>query len=407
MQQEAAALIENRIDDYRSVAPLGTVDTILALAEKLQGRTISHINSTLLGGGVAEILGCLVPLFRDVGVDARWEILKGNEEFFRITKSFHNALQGRPQVISDRMLKEYINQNMMHQDHLSLDTDIVLIHDPQPAALVEKRAGAAKWIWRCHIDVSRPQPMIWNFLKKYVSNYDAAIFSLPNFAQKLSIPQFLVFPSIDPLNDKNRELPDKEVSSIMDKLEVPRDKDMLLQVSRFDRFKDPLGVIEAYRVVKKYNDCRLVLAGSEATDDPEGPEVLASVQEASKGDPDIHILLLPPNSNLEINALQRSASIVFQKSVKEGFGLTVSEAMWKSKPVIGGSAPGIKAQIVPGVTGYTVRSVEGAAFWARYMLNNPEMMKKMGEDAKELVRSNFLITRHLLDYLAIMHTVLS
>ena len=233
--------------------------------------------------------------------------------------------------------------------------------------------------------------------------YDAAIFSLPRFARKLPIPQFLIYPSIDPLSDKNRELSSEEQARILEKLKIPSDKPILLQVSRFDRFKDPLGVIQAYRLVKKHHDVRLILAGGGASDDPEGEIVFSEVREAARDDPDIQILLLPPDSHLEINALQRAATIVLQKSLREGFGLTVAEAMWKGKPVIGGFAGGITVQLVYGITGFTVNSVEGAALRIHYLLDNPELMVKVGQDAREYVRQNFLITRNLGDYLALMN----
>jgi trehalose synthase len=257
------------------------------------------------------------------------------------------------------------------------------------------------WIWRCHIDVSHPQRRAWSFLRKYVVQYDGAIFSLPKFAQRLPIPQYLMYPSIDPLADKNRPLPPEEVGAVLDGLEVPRDKPILLQVSRFDRFKDPVGVINAYRIVKKYDDCRLILAGGGAVDDPEGAQVLAEVQDAARGDPDIHVLVLPPTAHYEINALQHAAAIIIQKSTKEGFGLTVAEGMWKGKPVIGGFAGGITVQIIYGVTGYTVNSVEGCAFRIRHLLNNPELIPRMGAAGREHVRRSFLITRQLVDELAL------
>jgi trehalose synthase len=232
--------------------------------------------------------------------------------------------------------------------------------------------------------------------------YDAAVFSLPNFAQRLPIPQFLIYPSIDPLSDKNRDLACEEVDRILQSLGVPRDKPILLQVSRFDRFKDPVGVVEAFRLVKKSHDCRLVLTGGTAADDPEGTEMFVEVQEMVGADPDVHLLLLPPTANLEINALQRAATIVFQKSTREGFGLTVAEALWKGRPVIGGATGGITVQVIPGQTGYTVSSPEGAAFYARRLLNDPELANRLGQQGKEYVRHRFLITRHLQDYLALM-----
>ena len=390
------------LDDYRKTVPKGTIDLLKCLAEQVKGKRVLHVNSTKLGGGVAEILRSLMPLLQDVGLDARWEVISGTEEFFNTTKAFHNALQGQEQHLSQRMLQNYIEVNRENARRLSFDADYVVIHDPQPAALGESRLSKGKWIWRCHIDISRPQWKVWSFLRQFVAKYDAAIFSLPRFAQRLPIPQYLIYPSIDPLSDKNRELSEMEQVRILSRLNISTEKPILLQVSRFDRFKDPLGVIQAYHLVKKHHDIQLVLAGGGATDDPEGEAVLSEVREAARDDPDIHILLLPPDANLEINALQRAATIVLQKSLREGFGLTVAEAMWKGKPVIGGFAGGITVQLVYGLTGFTVNSVEGAAFRIHYLLENPEVMTKMGEDAREFVRQNFLITRHLGDWLALM-----
>ncbi len=391
-----------RLNDYQELVPEGTIDFLNRLAEQVKGRKILHINSTKLGGGVAEMLRSDIPLLKDIGIDAEWQTISGTEDFFNVTKSFHNALQGQDQHFSQRMFDAYLEVNRENAKRLSLDADYVVIHDPQPAALIESRPAQGKWVWRCHIDVSRPQWKVWSFLKRFVVNYDAAIFSLPRFAQRLSTSQFLIYPSIDPLTDKNRDLSMEEQTKILSRLNVPTDKPVLLQVSRFDRFKDPLGVIQTYRLVKKYHDVQLVLAGGEATDDPEGKTVLSEVREAARDDPDIRILLLPPDANLEINALQRVATIVLQKSLREGFGLTVAEAMWKGKPVIGTSTGGITVQLVYGVTGFTVNSVEGAAFRIHYLLDNPEVMTKIGEDGREYVRQNFLITRNLGDWLALM-----
>jgi len=393
----------SRLEAYREIAPQGSVEFLLRMAEKIQGKKIIHVNSTKLGGGVAEILRSLVPLLQSVGLDAQWEVITGNEEFFATTKAFHNALQGQEQKIPPAMLQNYLEVNRENAKHLSLEADFVVIHDPQPAELIESRPGKGKWIWRCHIDVSQPQRKVWDFLRQFVVNYDATIFSLPRFAQRLPIPQFLIYPSIDPLSDKNRDLTPEEQQAILRRLKVSPDKPILLQVSRFDRFKDPLGVIQAYRLVKKHHDLQLVLAGGGATDDPEGEIVLEEVRQAAQDDPDIHVLLLPPDAHLEINALQRAAAIVLQKSLREGFGLTVAEAMWKGKPVIGGFTGGITVQLVYGVTGFTVNSVEGTAFRIHHLLDNPEVMTKMGQDAREFVRRNFLITRHLGDYLALMN----
>ncbi len=390
------------LEKYRDIAPPGAVDLLYRLSERVRGRSLLHINSTSRGGGVAEILRRLIPMFQDLGIETRWEVINGNEEFFNVTKSFHNALQGKGQPITDEMFRIYEGCIRENAENMSLDADVVIVHDPQPVALINYRKGG-KWAWRCHIDISHPVRKIWAFLRGYVAKYDASIFSLPGFSRRLPHRQFLIYPSIDPLNEKNRELSEEEVKTILEKMEISEDKPILLQVSRFDRFKDPIGVIQVYREVKKYVDCQLILAGGEATDDPEGKGVLAEVMEEAEGDPDIHILV--SREDIEVNALQRAASVVLQKSIREGFGLTVCEAMWKEKPVVGGRAGGITKQLLHGTTGYLVNSTEGAAFYTRYLLNNPEIAKKIGMNAKEYVRNNFLITRHLADYLAWMSII--
>ena len=403
------------LDDYRRVVPPQTIDLLRRLAGRVRGRSLLHVNSTRVGGGVAEMLSRYVPLFEELGVPVRWDVISGAEEFFRVTKSLHNALQGQEQAFTAEMLAAYLETNRENAARLHLDSDVVIIHDPQPAALIvfTRRPASAgtgreggRWIWRCHIDASRPQRRAWAFLRQFVTRYDGAIFSLPEFAQQLPIPQYLIHPSIDPLSEKNRDLTAVEVAAALDRLGVPRDKPILLQVSRFDRFKDPIGVINAYRLVKKHDDCRLVLAGGPADDDPEGAQVLAEVMAAAQGDADIHILVLPPAAHYEVNALQRAASIIVQKSTREGFGLTVAEGMWKGKPVIGGHAGGITEQIIEGVTGYTVTSVEGCAYRVRYLLHNPALASQMGHHGREYVRDRFLITRDLAEHLALMVTLL-
>jgi len=260
----------------------------------------------------------------------------------------------------------------------------------------------ARWIWRCHIDLSRPQRGTWSFLEPFVRGFDGTVFHLAEFARRLPIPAYLIHPSIDPLSDKNRELGPGEVERRVSALGVPLDRPVLLQVSRFDPFKDPIGVIRAFRLVRKVSDCVLVLAGGGATDDPEGAEVLARVREEAGDDPDIHVLLLPSDAHLDINALQRAASVVIQKSTREGFGLTVAEAMWKGKPVVGGAAGGITEQIQDGVTGHLVHSVEGCAYALRRLLSDGEARRAMGALAREHARRNLLITRHLADYLQML-----
>ncbi|GAB4417249.1 MAG: glycosyltransferase [Thermodesulfovibrionales bacterium] len=353
---------------------------------------------------MAEILHRMIPILNDLGIDARWEVIEGDERFFDITKKIHNSLQGNFEDITEDMWNYYYEVNRANAEMLNLDADAVLIHDPQPAPLIEFRKSG-RWMWRCHIDLSNPVKESCDHLFRYCQKYDAAIFSVARFARAMGIDEFIIPPSIDPLSEKNIELTNEEISEALHKFQIPHDRPIILQVSRFDRFKDPIGVIRAYRLVKKYNDCILILAGSPATDDPEGEVVLKEVQDYASDDPDIHILLLPPFSDREINALQRAATVVLQKSLKEGFGLTVSEAMWKGKPVIGGATGGIPLQIIHGVTGFLVHSVEGAAFRIRQFLNNPEMAKRMGEKAREYVRNNFLITRQIRDYLSVWYAI--
>lgn len=387
---------------YAGIAPKGDLLLLRDLGGKLRGKSFLHVNSTRAGGGVAEILQRMVPMLKEIGIAARWEVIEGDERFFEITKKIHNALQGNPEKITEKMWQHHYEVNMRSAAKIDLEADAVLIHDPQPAPLIEFRKGG-RWIWRCHIDVSKPVADVCDYLLRYCEKYDAAVFSVAKFARSMSVDEFIITPSIDPLSDKNRDLTREEIAETMGRLGIPDDRPMVLQVSRFDRFKDPVGVVQAYRMVRKYNDCILVLAGSPATDDPEGEVVLREVQESASGDPDIHILLLPPFSDRDINALQRAATVVMQKSIREGFGLTVSEAMWKGKPVIGGATGGIPLQIVHGVTGFLVHSVEGAAFRIRQCLNDPEMARRVGEKAKEFVRTNFLITRQIRDYLSVWY----
>lgn len=392
------------LDRYFGIAPKGDLVLLRRLGEKLSGKRFLHINSTRAGGGVAEILQRMIPILRELGLDARWEVIGGDERFFDITKKFHNALQGRTEKITPEMQQYHYEVNRVNAGTLDLEADAVLIHDPQPLPLIEYRK-TGKWIWRCHIDMSNPFPEVWDYLRQYCDKYDAAVFSVAKFAQAMPIDEFVITPSIDPISDKNRDLTEDEIRETVERLQIPLDIPIILQVSRFDTFKDPIGVIKAYRMAKKYNDCILILAGSPATDDPEGETVLREVKEYAVDDPDIRILLLPPFSDKDINALQRVATVVLQKSLKEGFGLTVTETMWKGKPVIGGATGGIPLQITHGVTGFLVHSVEGAAFRMRQLLNNPEMAKRMGENAREYVRKNFLITRQIRDYLSVWYSM--
>ncbi|MCM8783216.1 MAG: glycosyltransferase [Candidatus Omnitrophica bacterium] len=386
-----------KLEAYIPIVGESVINDLRLLAKSLKGRVIQNINSTAVGGGVAEILTRMVPLLKELGIDARWDLIKGGEDFFTVTKKFHNVLHGRKEEVTDRDFEIFLKTSEENIKEVNIDGDIIFIHDPQPIALVEKK-GNNKWLWRCHIDVSRPDLKVWDFLKRYIVNYDACIFSAPAFSQPLPIRQFLIAPSIDPLSDKNKDLPQEIIDSVLRKYNIPQDKPIITQISRFDRLKDPLGVIEAYRLVKKYNECRLILAGGLATDDPEGLKVYDELKEKAGKDPCIHILLLP-HSDITVNALQRASDIIIQKSLREGFGLTVAEALWKAKPTVASAVGGIPLQIKHKYSGLLCHSVEGAAFALKQLLNSPDYAKKLGENGKEHIRQNFLLTRHLRDYM--------
>jgi trehalose synthase len=395
------------LEEYGREAGPAAVDQLRQLSKPLQGRRIVHVNSTKSGGGVAEILEKLIPLTRELEIEAEWEVIEGNEEFYRCTKSFHNGLQGSEVELTDHLLQAYEETNRENAKRLKgtlADADFVFIHDPQPAPLlsmVPEREGV--WVWRCHIDAGSPWPGVWEALEPWVREYDASIFSLDKFARPLEHPRYIIPPSIDPLSPKNEALPAAEVAGIREKFGLDPDRPLLLQVSRFDRFKDPVGVIQAYRMARKFAPgLQLVLAGGTADDDPEGEEVLAEVKEAAQGDPDLHILLLPPDAHRTINALQRAADIVLQKSIREGFGLTVTEGMWKGKPVIGGRTGGIRNQVVDHITGFLVSSPEGAALRIRQLLRDPGLRSSIGARAREFVRDQFLLTRLLREHMTVL-----
>ncbi len=400
------------LEEYTKYAGPEVTEHLRQLAEPLKGLKLVHVNSTKIGGGVAEILHKMVPLMKELGIQTTWEVIHGDPEFYQCTKAFHNALQGMQLNLPDNLLKAYEQTNRNTAEVLGnslREADLVVIHDPQPlplASFLQDRKG--KWVWRCHIDMSRPFRQVWKYLRKYVNAYDASIFSLSNFAQQLNHPIYLIAPSIDPLHEKNVELHKREINQVYREFGIDRNRPMILQVSRFDRFKDPLGVIQAYKYAKKFiPDLQLVLAGGGASDDPEGEMVLNEVRMVAMDDADIKILSLPGDAHRTINALQRAATIVLQKSIREGFGLTVSEAMWKMKPVIGGDTGGIRIQVVDYHTGFLVNTPEGAAFRIRYLLHNRGRLEDMGMKAKEFVRENFLITRHLREYLTLIYALLN
>ncbi|WP_310599523.1 glycosyltransferase [Desulfobulbus sp.] len=394
------------LDGYTPIVGDAVIDHLRQLAAPLKGLRVVHVNSTREGGGVAEILNWLVPFKQELGLEVSWEVITGDAGFYQCTKGFHNGLQGSSVTIPPMLLRAYEQTNADNAERLRPmleEADFVFIHDPQPAPLLRlcpNRKG--KWIWRCHIDLSRPYRVVWKYLREFVAGYDASIWSLADFVQPLPHPLYLIAPSIDPLSQKNRELYPGEVEAVFDRYGLDPELPLITQVSRFDRFKDPLGVIEAYRLVKKFTPVQLVLAGGGAADDPEGEEVLREVRHAAGDDPNIHILLLPADAHREINALQRASTICLQKSVKEGFGLTVTEALWKGKPVIGGDTGGIRLQVVNHHTGFLVSTPEGAALRIRYLLKHRDQLEIMGRKARSLVLDNFLVTRHLREYLTLM-----
>jgi trehalose synthase len=389
------------LDAYAPFVGAATIDELRLLGDRLRGRHVQNVNSTAVGGGVAEILHRMIPLLAELGVDARWDVIRGGEAFYGVTKAIHNALHGAPVTLSEQDVVVFMEAQEMNRRHLELSGDLVFIHDPQPIGLISARAPGSKWIWRCHVDVSAPARSVWEFLRTWIERYHTAVFSAPQFSQSLTIPQMLVAPSIDPLADKNRELDPHLIESVVTGLGIDPSRPLVTQVSRFDRLKDPVGVIEAYKLARKYNDCQLLLVGGSATDDPEGAQVVAECRERAGTDPDIHVVELPPTANVEINAIQRASSVILQKSLREGFGLTVSEALWKGKPVIAGAVGGIPLQVTHRYSGILTHTVEGTAYWLKQLLNAPEFAQRLGANGREHVRQNFLLTRHLRDYMLI------
>jgi trehalose synthase len=386
--------------DYETIVGKDVIDELELYGHKLSGRAVQNINSTNVGGGVAEILLRMVPLLQEMGIQASWNVIKGGEKFFHITKKMHNALHGVKVTFTKDEINLFLETNAENAHQMDLRGEIIFIHDPQPIALIERKKDLGrKWIWRCHIDFSQPDPFIWDFFKGLIDKYDVTIFSAPSFARDLAIPQVLISPSIDPLSDKNRELPPETIDSVLERFQIDKKRPIITQISRFDYLKDPVGVIKAYRQIKKHIDCQLVLAGGGATDDPEGAQVLDEVRQAAGNDPDIFLLLLPPASDIEINALQRASNVILQKSLKEGFGLTVAEALWKAKPVVAGAVGGIPLQITHRYSGILTHTIEGTAFAVKQLLQEPAYARKLGENGREHVRKNFLIIRHLRDYL--------
>ncbi len=403
-------LAHKSLADYTHIVGRSLVEEVRELAEPLCGRRVVHLSATAFGGGVSEILYTLVPLMRDVGLDAEWQVIFGREEFFNATKLMHNALQGSPQDLTEEQWATWYQYNEMNARELSRDWDVCVVHDPQPAAILslapEKAAG---WVWRCHIDVSTPNPATMERLLPYLNEYPASLFHVAGYVPAgMDGGVNVVPPAIDPLAPKNMALSHEDAVYVCRQFGIDVNRPMICQVSRFDPWKDPLGVIDAYRLVTAERpDVQLALVGSMASDDPEGWDFYNSTLAHAEGDPDIHILNNFNNVGaIEVNAFQSLADVVIQKSTREGFGLTVSEALWKGRPFIGGDVGGIPLQVEDGVTGYLVSTVDECAARALAILNDPALGHALGRHGKEHVRANFLTPRYLRDYLRIFHEVL-
>ena len=394
-----------KLDDYEKFAGKGFSERVYKLAKPLKHKHVAHLNSTYYGGGVAEILNSLVMLLNDVGITTGWRLIKGDKDFFDTTKQIHNALQGERERFSNQEKSTYINTNHTNSVFTHLDHhDLVFVHDPQPLPMIKFYKKSCPWIWRCHIDISNPTQSIWQYLKKFVVKYDAAVFSVDKFKQKLPIPQHIIPPAIDPLSSKNVDLKQSEIQAQLKKFDIPMDKPIIAQISRFDRWKDPWGVIDAYHLIKKKVDCRLVLLGAMAADDPEGDKIYEGIIEKSSGDDNIHVISF--QSDLLVNALQRASSVIIQNSIREGFGLTVTEALWKGTPVVTRRVGGIPLQVKHGQNGYFATDLHDFANKTVKLLKDKKLAKKMGEHGRDHVSKNFLITRLIEDHLKLYKKVL-
>jgi len=384
-----------RLEDYEPYIGAEAVDRILAKAEKLRDLHVVNVNSTYYGGGVAELLGSMTILMNQVGIKTGWRVIQGSPDFFSITKKMHNALQGGEINLTERKKKIY--EEVVYENALRthLTHDVVIIHDPQPLPLITHYRKRGPWIWRCHVDLTRPHPGLWDYLRPFIEKYDAVILSIPEYAQDLRTPQVFFMPGIDPFSIKNAPLPEAEIEERLAHYRIPTDLPLVVQVSRFDRFKDPKGVVEAFRLARRQVPCTLVLLGNVATDDPEGPEIYESLLECQEE----RIIILSVQDTALVNALQTRAAVVLQKSLREGFGLTVAEAMWKGTPVIGGNVGGIRYQIEDGVNGFLVNTVEEAAQRIVQLLQDEDLRRRLGAAARETVRRKFLLSRNLEQYL--------
>jgi trehalose synthase len=399
-----------RLEDFRTIVPDETLAEIYARARGLYGKHIVHINSTYQGGGVAEILYSLVLLMNDVGIDTGWRILHGSPDFFNITKKFHNALQGAALNLSEQKKRLYLQVNENFGRFTHLNHDCVIVHDPQPLPLIRSYRKRQPWIWRCHIDLTDPHEQLWEFLKGFLLKYDQIVVSSEKyFKEDLPVDQRLMFPAINPLNLKNKELSDKTVLKYVEKARIPTNKAVITQVSRLDPWKDPEGVLDVFRRVKEKVDCRLLFCYNLAADDPEGVQMYAKMQrKAQKLIASGDVLLVVGNNDILVNSIQRFSHVIIQKSIKEGFCLSVTEALWKCKPVVASNVGGIPGQIEDGKNGFLLEpnDTEGFAERIVYLLKNPDEAQKLGQQARETVRQKFLITRLLSDYLDMLNSIM-
>jgi len=399
------------LEDHRPIVGDDVISGIYRKAASLRGKRVLHVNSTYQSGGVAEMILSLVPLMNNVGIDTRWNILNGDGEFFAITKNFHNALQGQAVAFSDEEKDLYLQTNEAFSGQMAIDHDLVVIHDPQPLPLIRFYRKTQPWVWRCHVDLSNPNPALWEFLKGFVLDYDRMVISHEHYRRRgMPMEQWICRPAIDPLSEKNRDLSEAETAALLAKYGVPTDKPLVTQISRFDKWKDPQGVVDVFCEVRKHVDCRLVLCGSMAPDDPEGWAIYRQVEDAVRplidaGD----VILITAEDHLLVNALQRASAVIIQKSLREGFGLTVTEGLWKGRPVIASRVGGIPLQIEDGVTGFLLdpTDTEGFAWRVRQVLENPDLGERLGRAGKEHVRQHFLITRLLSDYLDMLNAELT
>lgn len=383
------------VADYAPLIGGEAADRILMKAERLRDFHVVNISSTYYGGGVAELLSSLTLLTNSAGIRTGWRVIQGRPDFFSVTKKMHNALQGAEIYLSDQKKQIYEEVAYENAVRVHLDHDLVIVHDPQPLPLICHYKRRAPWVWRCHVDLSAPNPSVWSYLKPFIERYDASVFSLPEYAQNLTTPQRFIAPAINPFSTTNMELSQSEIDERIARYDIPTDLPLIVQVSRFDKWKDPQGVIEAFKIARKEVDCTLVLVGNVATDDPEGQEVFESICQSE----DERIRVLSVQDSVLVNALQRKAAVVLQKSIREGFGLTVAEAMWKGAAVIGGRVGGIKHQIEDGVSGFLVDSVEQTAERIVQLLNDEKLRRSLGKHARESVRQRFLMTRLMEDWL--------